>query len=92
METTFDINKVDAEKRAGKASYGQCEGLGWKFSKKPNGKIDYKVKSRVTAYLYALTKLEEGFLTFDQANAMFNKKTLPKVHRDAIASYIKENS
>jgi|TARA_R110000751_G_scaffold64360_1_gene132256 hypothetical protein len=89
METTFNIADHE-DKFANPASYPQCKGLGWKFGKKPDGKMDNAIASRVTACLYSAAK--EGDFSFKQADALFKKKSLPKKYVDSIAAYLEANS
>lgn len=92
MENTFNINDFDKTRQAEPASFPQCRGLGYKFAGKVNGKPNYKLQKQIQACLYAASKLDEGFLTFKQADVLFTKKTLPKVYKDQIKMYLEENS
>jgi len=85
METTFNIEDHE-DKFADPATFPQCQALGWKFGKQPNGKMNYTVASRVTACLL------NSNLTFKQANDLFKKKSLPKKYVDSIAAYMEANS
>ena len=69
------------------ATYGQCGGLASKFAKTAKG-INWRYQSQIKACLYSHSK--KGKLTFKQANDMFAKKSLPKVYKDAIDSYLAE--
>ena len=69
------------------ATYGQCGGLASKFAKTAKG-INWRYQSQIKACLYSHSK--NGKLTFKQANDMFAKKSLPKVYKDAIDSYLAE--
>lgn len=92
MENTFDINSFDKATQSGKATYNQCKGLSYKFAKKKDGTMDWKLQKQIYGCLYGLSKREEHFLTFKKANELFSKKSLPKAYTDAIALYLKENS
>ena len=69
------------------ATYGQLGGLASKFAKTAKG-INWRYQSQIKACLYSHSKT--GKLTFKQANDMFAKKSLPKVYKDAINSYLAE--
>lgn len=69
------------------ATYSQCGGLASKFAKTAKG-INWRYQSQIKACLYSHSK--NGKLTFKQANDMFAKKSLPKVYKDAIDSYLAE--
>lgn len=92
MDTTFDINNFDKATQSGRATYKQCKGLSYKFAKKKDGTMDWKLQKQIYGCLYGLSKREEHFLTFNKAHSLFSKKVLPKVYLDAIALYLKENS
>jgi len=89
-ENTFDINTFSKERQAEPASYGQCKALGFHFAKQTNGNMDWRLAKQVTAMLYGKSK--EGKFTFKQASAQFNKKTMPKVFKEAIDEYLSKNS
>lgn len=91
MENTFDINSFDKATQSKPATYNQCRGLSYKFSK-TGDKINWKLQKQILGCLYGLSKREEHFLSFKKANELFSKKSLPKVYLDAIALYLKENS
>jgi len=91
MENTFDINSFDKATRGGRATYNQCKGLSYK-SAKSGDKMNWKLQKQILGCLYGLSKREEGYLSFDKANQLFSKKALPKVFKDQIALYLKENS
>ena len=84
MENTFDINSFDKATREGRATYKQCQGLSYKFAKS-GAKINWKVQKQILGCLYGLSKREEDY-------QLFSKKSLPKVYKDLIALYLKENS
>ena len=90
MENTFDINTFSEERQGEPASYKQCQALGYHFAKQKNGNMDWKLAKQVTAMLYGRSK--EGKFTFKQASLQFQKKTMPKVFREAIDQYISQNS
>lgn len=92
MENTFDINSFDKDTQSGKATYGQCKGLSYKFAKQKDGSMNWKLQKQIYGCLYGLSKREKHFLTFKKADELFSKKSLPKVYLDAIALYLKENS
>ena len=83
---TFDINDYK-DRWDDPATYSQCGGLASKFAKTAKG-INWRYKSQIEACLYSHSKT--GKLTFKQANDMFAKKSLPKVYKDAIDSYLAE--
>jgi len=89
METTFNIED-HKDKFATPATFAQCEALGWKFGKQPNGKMNHTTASRVKACL--LNEKSAGNLSFKQANDLFKKKSLPKKYVDSIAAYLEANS
>ena len=91
MENTFDINSFDKATREGRATYKQCQGLSYKFAKS-GAKINWKVQKQILCCLYGLSKREEDYLSFGKADQLFSKKSLPKVYKDLIALYLKENS
>ena len=84
---TFDINEYK-DRWDDPASYSQLKGLANKFAKTAKGKINWQYQSQIKACLYSHSKA--GKLTFKQANDMFAKKSLPKVYKDAINSYLAE--
>ena len=83
---TFNINDYK-DRWDEPATYGQCGGLASKFAKTAKG-INWRYQSQIKACLYSHSKA--GKLTFKQANDMFAKKSLPKVYKDAINSYLAE--
>ena len=83
---TFDINDYQ-DRWDDPATYSQCGGLASKFAKTAKG-INWRYQSQIKACLYSHSKA--GKLTFKQANDMFAKKSLPKVYKDAINSYLAE--
>jgi len=89
METTFNIEDHE-DKFATPATFPQCQALGWKFGKRPNGSMDNVMAARVKACLYNAST--SGTLSFKQADALFKKKSLPKKYVDSIAAYIEANS
>ena len=86
--TTKTFNIDDYKDRWNEpATYGQCGGLASKFAKTAKG-INWRYQSQIKACLYSHSKTVK--LTFKQANDMFAKKSLPKVYKDAIDSYLAE--
>ena len=90
MDTTFDINKVDEERLAESASYGQIRAIAFKFSKNKAGEIDFQLQKQLQGCLYGFSKRNE--LSFQEAHKLISTtKTLPKKYTDAITQYLADN-
>jgi hypothetical protein len=89
MDTTFDINKIDDDRLSQPATFNQVKALSYKFAKKDNGTMDWRLQKQLLGCLYGLIK--DNKLSFNQAHGLFQKKTLPKVFKDMISAYIKSN-
>jgi len=87
--TTYDKSKVSPKTLKGMATFKQCNALSIRLCKKAKGKPDWVDRSRIRAHF--LKAAADQTFTYKQASALFTKKTLPKVYRDAVNSYIKEN-
>lgn len=85
----YDATKVSEETLNGPATPGQCKALGFHFSKKANGKIDFTKRSRVSATLWSFSS--KGKLSYKEASLLFEVKKLPKVYVDAIKAYLAKN-
>ena len=86
--TTFDINKIDAEKLKSPATWNQCGGLSKKFARKAD-KMDWRLQKQINSCLYGFAK--DGKLSFGDAHKMFSLKKLPKKYSDAISAYLADN-
>jgi len=90
--TTFDINKMDKERLSSPATWGQVQGISYRFGKtgySQSGKTDYRKQSRIRGCLWGLVKVNK--LSFKQAHTLMNAKTFPKVYRESIKQYLKDN-
>ena len=52
--TTFDINKIDAEKLKSPATWNQCGGLSKKFARKAD-KMDWRLQKQINKYSDAIS-------------------------------------
>jgi len=90
--TTFDINKMDKERLSSPATWGQVQGISYRFGKtgySQSGKTDYRKQSQIRGCLWGLVKVNK--LSFKQAHGLMNAKTFPKVYKDAISQYLADN-
>ena len=63
--TTFDINKINKEQLANPATWGQVQGISYRFGKTKylqKGKTDYRIQSQIRGCLWGLVK--KGKLSF----------------------------
>ena len=90
--TTFDINKIDKERQANPATWGQVQGISYRFGKTKylqKGKTDYRIQSQIRGCLWGLVK--KGKLSFQKGHDLMNAKTFPKVYQEAITQYLLDN-
>ena len=90
--TTFDINKMDKERLSSPATWGQVQGISYRFGKTgfaQSGKTDYRKQSQIKGCLWTLAKA--GKLTFNQAHTLMNAKSFPKVYKTLIQEYLDAN-
>ena len=90
--TTFDINKMDKERLSSPATWGQVQGISYRFGKtgySQSGKTDYRKQSQIKGCLWGLVKVNK--LSFKQAHGLMNAKTFPKVYRTLIQEYLDAN-
>jgi hypothetical protein len=90
--TTFDINKMDKERLSSPATWGQVQGIMYRFGKtgfSQSGKTDYRKQSQIKACLWKLVKANK--LNFKQAHVLLNAKSFPKVYKDSITQYLADN-
>jgi len=90
--TTFDINKINKEQLANPATWGQVQGISYRFGKTKylqKGKTDYRIQSQIKGCLWGLSK--KGKLSFQKGHDLMNAKTFPKVYQEAIKQYLLDN-
>ena len=90
--TTFDINKIDKEQLANPATWGQVQGISYRFGKTDflqKGKTNYQVQSQIRGCLWGLAK--KGKLSFQKGHVLMNAKTFPKVYQTLIQEYLDAN-